>query len=84
MPLISKMLEKSIQNQTQNYSQRNVLLYLYQLGFRANHSTHKCLSRLTNMILNSAENRKHTGMLLNDLQKAFDTLDHKILFKQGS
>ena len=78
------MLEKSIQNQTQNYSQRNVLLYLYQLGFRANHSTHKCLSRLTNMILNSAENRKHTGMLLSDLQKAFDTLDHKILFKQGS
>ena len=78
------MLEKSIQNQTQNYSQRNVLLYLYQLGFRANHSTHKCLSRLTNMILNSAENRKHTGMLLNDLQKAVDILDHKILFKQGS
>ena len=36
------------------------------------------------MILNSAENRKHTGMLLNDLQKAFDTLDRKILFKLGS
>ena len=83
MPLISKVLEKSIQNQTLNYSQRNGLLYIYQLGFRANHSTHKCLSRLTNMILKSAENRKHTGMLLNDLQRAFDTLDHKILFKWG-
>ena len=31
------------------------------------------------MILNSAENGKHTGMMLTDLQKAFDTLDHKIL-----
>ena len=31
------------------------------------------------MILNNAENGKHTGMMLIDLQKTFDTLDHKIL-----
>ena len=31
------------------------------------------------MILNSAENGKHTGMILIDLLKAFDTLDHEIL-----
>ena len=34
------------------------------------------------MILNSAENGKHTGMMLIDLQKAFDTLDHKILLRK--
>ena len=63
----------------QDYLQRNKLLYGYQSGFRANHSTDTCLSQLTGMILNGAENGKHTGMILIDLQKAFDTLDHKIL-----
>ena len=35
-----------------------------------------------NMILNGAENGKHTGMILIDLQKAFDTIDHKTLLNK--
>ena len=31
------------------------------------------------VILNRAENGKHTGIILIDLQKAFETLDHKTL-----
>ena len=31
------------------------------------------------IILNRAENGKHTGIILIDLQKAFETLDHKTL-----
>ena len=31
------------------------------------------------MILNSAENGEHTGMILIDLQKVLDTLDPQIL-----
>ena len=34
------------------------------------------------MVLKVAENRRHTGMILIDLQKAFDTLDHKILLNK--
>ena len=79
LPLISKVTEKSIHDQMQDYLQRNELLYSYQSGFRANHSRDTCLSQLTDMILNGAENGKHTDMILIDLQKAFDTLDHKIL-----
>ena len=31
------------------------------------------------MIVEGAENEKHTGIFLIDLEKAFDTFDHKIL-----
>ena len=79
LPSLLKVIEKSIHDQTQHYLQRNELLYSYQSGFRADQSTYTCLSQLTDMILNCPENRKHTGMILINLQKAFDTLDHKIL-----
>ena len=55
------------------------MFYHYQTRLRANHSTDTCLSQLTDMISNGAENGKHTGMILIDLQKAFCTFDHKIL-----
>ena len=38
-----------------------------------------CLSHLTDMILEGAAKERHTGMFLIDLEKAFDTFDHKIL-----
>ena len=79
MSLKSKVIEKTIQDHTQNYLQRNKLLYCYQSEFRANHSTDACLSQLTDMILNGAEDGLHTGMILIDFQKATDTSDHKIL-----
>ena len=43
LPLISKVIEKPIHDQTQDYVQRNELLYSYQWGFKANHSTDTCL-----------------------------------------
>ena len=76
---MSKVIEKSIHDQTQDYLQRNGLLYIFQSGFRANHSTDTSLSWLTDIVLNGSENGKHTGIILIDLQKAFVALDHTIL-----
>ena len=75
------MSEKQIHNQTKDYLYRNKLLYIYQSAFRANHSTDTYLSQLTltDMILNSAENGKHTLMILINLQMVFGTLEYKIL-----
>ena len=72
------MIEKSIQHQTQDSLQRNELLYMYQYDFRANHFKEICLSWLADMILNGAENGKHTGMILINLQKVFGALYHEI------
>ena len=69
------MIEKLIQN----YLQWNKLFYIYQSGVNASGSTDTYLTRLPNMILNGAENGKHTGIILIDLEKAFDSLSHKIL-----
>ena len=44
LPLISKVIEKSIPDQTQDYHRRNELQDSYQSRFRANHSTDECLS----------------------------------------
>ena len=82
LPLISKVIEKVIHNQTQNFLDKNGILYSYQLGFRKHYSTDTCLSYLTNKVQTGFEEGLLTGMVLIDLQKAFDTIDHGILLEK--
>ena len=74
LPAVSKIIGKTIQIQTQEYLNKNGLLYKYQSGFRANFSTDSCLVQLTDLILRGIEKGLHTGMILVDLQKTFDTV----------
>ena len=76
LPLISKIFEKIIHDQTQNYLSKNKILYKFQSGFRSNYSTNSCLAYLTNIISEGFDTGLYTGMILIDLQKAFDTIDH--------
>ena len=82
LPLISKIIEKVIHDQTQKYLDEKNILYTYQSGFRPNHSTNSCLSYLTNKVQQGFDRGMLTGMVLIDLQKAFDTIDHQILLKK--
>ena len=55
---------------------------MYQSGFMTNHSTDLCLGQLTNFVATGMDKKMHTGMILVDLQKAFDTLDHRVLLEK--
>ena len=79
LPLISKIFEKVVHDQVQAFLETNEILYKYQSGFRGLHSTDTCLTHLNNTILTGFDKGMVTGMILIDLQKAFDTIDHKIL-----
>ena len=62
--LISKVIKKLIHDQPQDHLQISELLYTYQSGFRAIHFTDTCLTQLSDMILNGAENEKYRGAIL--------------------
>ena len=82
LPLVSKIIEKVIHDQTIKYLDENNIIYKYQSGFRSNHSTNSCLSYLCNKVQQGFEKGMLTGMILIDLQKAFDTIDHEIFLKK--
>ena len=82
LPLVSKVIEKVIHNQTKILLSKNYILYKYQSGFRKSFSTNSCLTLLTDKINKGFESGKYTGLILIDLQKAFDTIDHEILLKK--
>ena len=79
LPLISKVLTRVIHERTTEFLDKHNILYKFQSGFRKNHSTDFCLSYLTDKILNGFNSGLLTGMILIDLQKAFDTIDYYIL-----
>ena len=82
LPLISKILEKVIHDETQTYLSENDILYNFQSGFRKSYSTNHCLAYLADLISRGYDQGLYTGMVLIDLQKAFDTIDHEILFEK--
>ena len=82
LPLISKIIEKVVHDHTNVFLSANKILCNYQSGFRTNHSTNLCLSFLADKILKHFDKSLLTGMILIDLQKAFDTVNHAILLKK--
>ena len=83
LSIVSKILERSISIQLIDFIKENNLLYEYQSGFRGSYSTDTCLIHLLDYIKGNTAKGLYTGMIMLDLQKAFDTVDHSILCKKN-
>ena len=79
LPILSKVIEKVVHEQTTKFLNDNNIFYKYQSGFRNNHSTDLFPSFFNDKILKGFDSKVYTGMILIDLQKTFDTINHKIL-----
>ena len=77
-----KIIEKVIHYQTQAFLDENKILYRFKSGFRKHFSTDLCLSYLNNKIATGFKSSLQTDMILIDLQKAFETINHKILINK--
>ena len=76
---MSKIMEKCVYIQIEKYLDEKQLLYQYQSGFRPGFSTETCLIYLTDYIKTEISKGNYVGMLLLDVQKAFDSVNHEIL-----
>ena len=75
----SKIMEKIIHEQVESYLVKNNILFEFQSGFRHKYSTNTCLIHLTDYIKHELSLGRYVGMVLIDLRKAFDTVNHSIL-----
>ena len=71
LPLSSKVFKRVVLSQTEEFLSLNKVLYDY-------------LSFLNDKILKGFDDGLVTGMILIDLQKAFDTINYEILLKKLS
>ena len=77
---LSKILEKIIYSRTYNFLNDNHLIYNSQYGFRAKHSCEHAITELLSEIIKNQSLKKHTLAIFLDLSKAFDSLQHNVLF----
>ena len=82
LSVLSKILERAVHTQLDEYLNKRGLLFDNQSGFRGGFSTDSCLIGLTDHVRGEMAKGNMVGMVLIDLQKAFDTVDHAILLEK--
>uniref|UniRef100_A0A3B3HMF5 Reverse transcriptase domain-containing protein n=1 Tax=Oryzias latipes TaxID=8090 RepID=A0A3B3HMF5_ORYLA len=82
MPYISKLLEKVVYSQLEDFLNQHKIPEVFQSGFRPLHSTESALLRVSNDILLANDAGDYVVLVLLDLTAAFDTVDHSTLISR--
>ena len=80
--VFSKLLVKVVHNQLLKYLMDNMLLSEKQYGFLPGKSTHEAIFKTVHDLYTNINNKKLTGMLLLDIAKAFNCINHDILYSK--
>jgi len=79
---LGKLFESIVAARLTSFVNRQHLLPHTQFGFRKKHSTVSQLARITDYISNGYNFHKHSGMVMLDLEEAYDTVwIHGLLYK---
>ena len=87
LPVVSRILEHFVKTQLTKFLHDLSLLPPSQFAYRKSHSTEDALVLATNRWLLAKSERKHTGVIMVDMSKAFDRVQHgrliQVLFEYG-
>ena len=79
---LNKIFEKLVFSRVYSFLDSNDSIYKLQYGFRPKYSTTHALINITEMIREALDHGKFACGIFVDFQKAFDTVNHKILIKK--
>ena len=82
LPQFSKLLEKLFCKRLSKFIEKYKLISDSQYGFRSNRSTSLAILDLIEELTSASDNSKYTIVVLIDLRKAFDIIDHTLLLKK--
>ena len=80
--VLSKILERAVNGQLNEYLVKKGFLYEFQRGFRHKYSMDTCLINLDDFIKTEMSKGNYEMKVMIDLQKAFDCVDHSLLIEK--